>query len=55
MGDEQKPAATAAAAKQAAPDENLTPWEAEILADVLAAHPTLTRDEALAELRAAGM
>jgi hypothetical protein len=35
--------------------EKLTPCEEDLLAEVLAAHPTLTRDEALAELRAAGM
>jgi hypothetical protein len=34
---------------------NLTPREAELLAEVLAAHPSLTPEEALAELRAAGM
>jgi hypothetical protein len=53
MDDEQKAAATAAAANKA-PDK-LTPREAELLAEVLALHPTLTRDEALAALREAGM
>ena len=33
----------------------LTPQEAELLAQVLAERPTLTRDEALRQLRAAGM
>ena len=45
--------ATKAAA--AAEKENLTPREAELLAEVLAAHPTLTADEALRQLRAGGM
>ena len=35
--------------------ENLTPQEAEILADVMAHHPTLTREEALKHLRLMGM
>jgi hypothetical protein len=48
-------AATNAAATAEANPEKLTLREAELLAEVPAAYPTLSRDEALRQLRAAGM
>jgi hypothetical protein len=35
--------------------ESLTPWEREVMEDVLRNHPLLTPEEALEHLRAAGM
>jgi hypothetical protein len=55
MDDGRMAAVKKAEAAAKASQEKLTPRDAELLAEVLAAHPTLTADEALAELRAAGM
>jgi hypothetical protein len=48
-------AEAAAQAQAAAKAENLTPRETDILANVLAAHPQLTTEEALEALRLSGM
>ena len=55
MDDELKAAAKAASPLKDDPLKNLMPWEAELLAEVLADHPGLTPERALAGLRAAGM
>jgi hypothetical protein len=55
MDDELKAAAKAASPLKDAPLKNLTPWEAELLVEVLADHPGLTPERALAGLRAEGM
>ena len=41
--------------KEAEKLKRLSQWERELLADVMAHHPGLTVDEALAMLKAAGM